>query len=50
MYHFINCMVLAFAPHVIIYKATKLYVDSTDPEAATNRPTNPERREAAARQ
>jgi hypothetical protein len=24
MYHFINCMVLTFAPHVICYKATKL--------------------------
>lgn len=25
MYHFLNCLALAFAPHVIAYKATKLY-------------------------
>jgi hypothetical protein len=25
MYHFINCILLAFAPHVIIFKATTLY-------------------------
>jgi len=27
MLHLINCLLLAFAPHVIIYKATQLCVN-----------------------
>ena len=34
MLHFVNCMLLAFAPHVILYKATKLS------EANTSKRTN----------
>lgn len=35
MYHFLNCMALAFAPHVICYKATKLSAEGIQSVAGT---------------